>query len=160
MLGLVVRSLAAGPAYDARPKDHVAAERTVAPPKGQADERAPLPRPGAIGGGRHRRAEPSARPASPAPSAGVIDAIKVKEGDHVAEGDVLLTLESGVEVAAVKTAEADVANAQGEPHADAERAADRGPRRGERRRGERARTLGAERHRARRARRSSSRAAR
>ncbi len=111
MIGLVVRSLAAGPAYDARPKDAVAAARDVAPPKGQVDERAPLPDPGSIGGAGI--VEPKQREARLAgASAGVIDAIKVKEGDHVAEGDVLMTLESSVEDAAVKTAEADLENAK------------------------------------------------
>jgi multidrug resistance efflux pump len=111
MLGLVVRSLAAGPAYEARPKDAVAAQREVAPPKGYSDERAPLPPVGAIGGaGIIEPAQREARLAGAA--AGVIAKIAVKEGDHVKEGDVLLELESAVEIAAVKTAEADLASAQ------------------------------------------------
>jgi HlyD family secretion protein len=111
MVALVVRSLAAGPAYDARPKDSVAARRTVDAPKGFGDERAPLPPPGAVGGaGIVEPRDREARLAGASP--GVIDVIKVKEGDHVAEGDVLLGLESALEIAAVKTAEADLANAQ------------------------------------------------
>ncbi|APR77839.1 Membrane-fusion protein [Minicystis rosea] len=110
MLGLVVRSLAAGPAYDVREKDAVAAQRRVDPPKGAVDERAPLPPVGAVGGaGIVEPAQREARLAGAAP--GVIASIAVKEGDRVKEGDVLLTLESSVEVAAVKTAEADVASA-------------------------------------------------
>jgi ABC exporter DevB family membrane fusion protein len=111
MLGVVVRALASGPAYDPRPKDTAAAGRTADPPKGTVDERAPLPEPGLVGGaGIVEPAQREARLAGAAP--GVVSAIHVKEGDHVREGDPLLGLESSVEEAAVKTAEADVASAR------------------------------------------------
>jgi len=111
MLALVVRSLAAGPAYQARPKDSAAAVRTEPPPKGLSDERLPLPPTGAVGGaGIVEPADREARLAGASP--GVIQKILVKEGDHVAGGAVLLELESALEAAALKTAEADLANAQ------------------------------------------------
>jgi ABC exporter DevB family membrane fusion protein len=111
MLGLVVKSLAAGPAYTARPKDSAAAVRTEPPPKGTQDERLPLPAAGTVGGaGIVEPADREARLAGASP--GVIEKILVKEGDHVVEGQVLLELESAVEIAAVKTAEADLASAQ------------------------------------------------
>lgn len=112
MLALVVRSLAAGPAYEARPKDSAASARIEPPPTGKRDERMPLPPPtGAVGGsGIVEPADREARLAGA--SAGVIRVLGVKEGDHVKAGDALLELESSVEVAAVKGADADVASAQ------------------------------------------------
>ena len=111
MLALVVRSLAAGPAYNARPNDSVAAARIEPPPKGAADERLPMPPAGAVGGaGIVEPADREARLAGASP--GVIEKILVKEGDHVAGGEALLVLESAVEIAAVKSAEADLASAQ------------------------------------------------
>jgi HlyD family secretion protein len=110
MLGLVVRSLAAGPAYNPRAKDVAGADRAVQPPAGTTDERAPLPAPGVVGGaGIVEPAEREARLAGA--SAGVISSIKAKEGDHVKQGDVLLELESSLEEAALRTAEADLASA-------------------------------------------------
>jgi ABC exporter DevB family membrane fusion protein len=109
MLGLIVRSLAAGPATKARPRDATAAERTEAPPKGQLDERLPLPPAGAIGGAGI--VEPAQREARLAgASAGVIQAIVVKDGDHVTAGQVLMELESSLEIAALETAEAELAS--------------------------------------------------
>ncbi len=112
MLFLVVRSLAAGPAYEARPKDSAASARIEPPPAGKRDERMPLPPPtGAVGGSGI--VEPADREARLAvASAGVISAIGVKEGDHVKQGDTLLELESAVEVATLRGAEADLASAQ------------------------------------------------
>jgi HlyD family secretion protein len=111
MLALVVRSIAAGPAYTARPKDAAAAARAEPPPKGFVDEKLPLPPAGSIGGaGVVEPAEREARLAGAA--AGVIEKILVKDGDHAAAGQVLVELESAVELAAVKTAEADLASTQ------------------------------------------------
>jgi ABC exporter DevB family membrane fusion protein len=45
-------------------------------------------------------------------AAGVVSEIKVKEGDRVQKGDTLLLLDSSVEEASVKSAEADLANAR------------------------------------------------
>src|SRR5688572_11304064 len=86
MLGLVVKNLAAGPAYNPREKDVAAAARTVQPPPGTVDERAPLAGAGLIGGSAI--VEPAQREARLAGgSAGVVSAISVKEGDRVKEGD-------------------------------------------------------------------------
>ncbi len=111
MLAFVVRSLAAGPPYNPRAQDVSAATRTVPPPGSAADEHMPLPEAGLVGGAGI--VEPAQREARLAgASAGVISAILVKEGDHVAEGAPLLELESSVEIATVKSAEADLASAQ------------------------------------------------
>ena len=85
--------------------------REVKPPSGLADERAPLPDGGLIGGsGIVEPAQREARLAGGSP--GVILKLSVKEGDHVKEGDPLVTLESAVEETSVKSAEADVASAR------------------------------------------------
>ncbi len=111
MLVAVVRSLSAGPAYEPNQKDVAAADRTASPPKGTIDERAPLPEAGLVGGaGVVEPAERESRLAGA--GSGVISSIKVKEADHVKEGDLLVELESSVEIAAVKTAEADVASSK------------------------------------------------
>ncbi len=109
MLALVVRSLAAGPAYQARPKDSAAAVRSEPPPKGLGDEHLPLPPAGAVGGAGI--VEPALREARLAgASAGVISVLHAQEGDHVEAGAALVELDSAVEIAAVKTAEADLAS--------------------------------------------------
>ena len=111
MLGLVVRQLAAGPAYSPRDADVAGAAREVRPSGGAADQRAPLPEGSLVGGGAI--VEPAEREAKVAGGApGVVSAIHVKEGDQVAAGDVLVELESGVEAAALRSAEADVASAR------------------------------------------------
>lgn len=111
MLGVVVRALAAGPSYSPREKDVAGATRTAQPPPGTVDEQAPLPAPGLVGGAGI--VEPAQREARLAGgSAGVVSAIKVKEGDKVAPGDLLLELESSVEIAAMKSAEADLGSAR------------------------------------------------
>lgn len=111
MLFLVVRALSAGPAYDPRAKDSAAATRTVQPPAGTIDERAPLPEASMIGGSGI--VEPAQREARLAGgSSGIVTAIRVVEGDRVNAGDVLVVLDSAVEAAAVKTSEAEVASAR------------------------------------------------
>lgn len=111
LLGTVVRALAAGPAYNPRPKDVASVTREVKPPSGTTDERAPLPESHLVGGsGIVEPAQREARLAGGSP--GVILKISVKEGDHVQEGDALVTLESSVEETSVKSAFADVASAR------------------------------------------------
>src|SRR5215213_688543 len=96
MLGVVVRSLLSGPAYVPTSKDIANAQRTVAPPAGQTDERAPLPELGLIGGaGIVEPAQREARLAGASP--GVVSVIDVKEGDQVKQGDVLVDLEGSLE---------------------------------------------------------------
>jgi ABC exporter DevB family membrane fusion protein len=111
LLVLTVRKLAAGPTYDVRDKDRKNAERSVAAPAGQVDERAPMPEGDLVGGnGIIEPAERETRVA--APTAGLVSVIRVKEADHVKKDDVLAELDSAVEAAQVKAAEADVASAK------------------------------------------------
>jgi HlyD family secretion protein len=111
LLGLIVRQLAAGPSHVPRDKDKTKAERTASPPAGQVDERAPVPGGGLVGGaGIVEPAQRETRIA--AASAGLLQEIRVKEGDRVEEGDVLAVLDSAVEDAAVMTAEGDVGSAK------------------------------------------------
>jgi multidrug resistance efflux pump len=111
MLTQVLRSFAAGPPMAPRDKDVKSAERDAKPPKGESDERAPLPEAGLVGGnGVIEPADREVRIAAAVPA--LITAIKVKEGEHVQKDQVLVDLESSVEHAAVKAAEADVAAAR------------------------------------------------
>jgi multidrug efflux pump subunit AcrA (membrane-fusion protein) len=111
MVGLVVRQLSAGPSYSPRTDDMQRASREVAPPLGAKDDRQPLPAGDLVGGaGIIEPAQREARVAGN--SAGVVNVVKVKEGDHVGAGDVLIELESSVEEASVKSAEADLTSAK------------------------------------------------
>jgi HlyD family secretion protein len=110
LLGVVVRGVAAGPPTVPTAKDAAKAERDVAPPAGGDDRRA-LPSGALVGG--NGIVEPRQRETRLAGAAsGVVSVIHVKEGDKVAEGDVLLELESLVEKAAIVAAQADLAQAQ------------------------------------------------
>jgi multidrug resistance efflux pump len=112
LVGLLVRNLTAGPAYQPRAKDVAGARREVPPPRGTQDERAPLPEGAGLVGGAGI-VEPAQREARLAGgAAGVVERVRAKEGDRVAEGDALVDLESSVEAAAVKSAQADLDSAR------------------------------------------------
>ncbi len=111
MILLVGRSIKAGASYTPRDKDVAGAKREAPAPPGAKDERAAMPEGGLVGG--MGIVEPAQRESRLAfASAGVVGAIRVKDGDRVKEGDVLAELESLVEEAALKSAEADLANAR------------------------------------------------
>ncbi|HVY48185.1 MAG TPA: HlyD family efflux transporter periplasmic adaptor subunit [Minicystis sp.] len=111
LLGLTVRNLAAGPSYDVRDKDKALARRDARSTDGKVDVKEPLVTGDVVGGnGIIEPRERETRVA--APTAGLVSAIRVDEGDHVKKGDVLAELDHGVEEAQVMAARADVAAAK------------------------------------------------
>lgn len=90
-------------------KDVLKGEREAVSRTGGADVKAPLPDNGALVGG-NGVVEPADREVRIAAQvSAVVSKVLVKEGDHVKAGQVLLTLNSGVEQAALAAAEADAA---------------------------------------------------
>jgi HlyD family secretion protein len=106
LVGLVVRGVLAGPPTTPRPKDLTIAARTAAPPV--ADDHLVLPTERGLVGG-NGIVEPAERETRiGAAVTGLVQTIAVKEGDPVAKDQVLVELDSSVEEAQMKTAEADV----------------------------------------------------
>ena len=108
----IARRVTAGPQTQPGPTDKLAAARVVAPRKG-TDERTPIPAGKLVAA--NGVVEPSDREIRVAGQiAGRISRVAVKEGDHLAPGDVVVALEDGLEAAALAAAEAEVSVANAE----------------------------------------------
>jgi HlyD family secretion protein len=107
-LGLsIFRALTAGPADVPRATDVQNAQRQASPPGPGADFRQPLGTTSGISG--QGIVEPADREVKVGSRvAGLVQKIRVKEGDHVAEGALLIELSSDAERAAVSAARADL----------------------------------------------------
>lgn len=106
LLGTVARSVLAGSPTTPRARDIQHAARIVRPAVG-SDERMELPAGDLVGGnGIVEPADRETRVAGQTP--GRIRAIRVNEGDHVAQGEVLVEFENGPETAGLAAAQADL----------------------------------------------------
>lgn len=105
----IARNALAAPVTAPVQKDAAKAERTAASRVGGPDERLPLPAVGDEVVGGNGVVEPAQRETNvAAQSTAVVQAVLVKEGDHVKTGDVLVQLANGVETAALAAAEAEL----------------------------------------------------
>jgi multidrug resistance efflux pump len=107
-LGLnIARAVFAQSPTAVRDADKKGAARVLAPPGGALDERLAVPNGDYVGG--NGIVEPSDRETKVAADvSGRIAEVRVKEGDRVEQGAVLVALESGTETAGLAAAEADV----------------------------------------------------
>lgn len=104
----MVRTARAGPLVAPIQKDILKADRELVNPTGK-DVRAPLPEKGDLIGG-NGVVEPAQRETKVAGQVtAVIKQVLAKEGQLVKQGDLLVQLDNGVELAALQSAEADVA---------------------------------------------------
>jgi HlyD family secretion protein len=112
MAALIVRAVLAGPPTTPTAKDIANADRVAMPPAAGAVDEHTTRVPGSLLGG-NGVVEPAQREVKiAAHSAGVVAEVRVKEGDRVEPGAVLVVLENTAEKAAVTSAEADVALSQ------------------------------------------------
>jgi HlyD family secretion protein len=110
---LIVRSVLAGPQTLPTQADIQKAKVSVAPPGGGADERTELPRGDFVAG--NGVIEPKDREVKVAGEvAARIKLVRVREGEHVEAGQVLVELENGSELAAQAAQEADLEIARAE----------------------------------------------
>lgn len=113
MGGLVVKAAADGPYTAPLEKDKRNAERTAVPRTGGADARVTVPEGARVAGnGLVEPADREVKVAAAVP--GLVSAIRVKEGERVEAGAVLVELDAVAERAALAAAEADVSAAETE----------------------------------------------
>jgi HlyD family secretion protein len=113
MTGLVFKAGADGPYTAPLDKDKQAAARTALPRTGGEDARVDLPEgPRVAGNGLVEPADREVKVAAAVP--GLVAAIRVKEGERVSAGAVLVELDAAAERAALAAAEADVSAAETE----------------------------------------------
>lgn len=105
----IARNALAAPVTTPVQKDVVKAERTAVSRVGGVDERLPLPELGDDVVGGNGEVEPAHRETRvAAQNTAVVQAVLVREGEHVKAGDVLVQLANGVEKAALAAAEAEL----------------------------------------------------
>lgn len=103
----MVRTAQAGPLTVPIQKDVLKADREAQSRVGGADEKQPLPEKGALIGG-NGIVEPAQRETRVAAQVtALVKQVLVKEGQQVKQGDVLVQLENGVELAQLQSAEAE-----------------------------------------------------
>lgn len=103
----MVRTAQAGPLTVPIQKDVLKADREAQSRVGGADEKQPLPEKGALIGG-NGIVEPAQRETKVAAQVtALVKQVLVKEGQQVKQGDVLVQLENGVELAQLQSAEAE-----------------------------------------------------
>lgn len=103
----MVRTAQAGPLTVPIQKDVLKADREAPSRVGGADEKLPLPEKGALIGG-NGIVEPAQRETKVAAQVtAVVKQVLVKEGQQVKQGDLLVQLENGVELAQLQSAEAE-----------------------------------------------------
>jgi HlyD family secretion protein len=108
MAALIVRAVLAGPPTSPTSKDVAAAGRVAVPPGGAVDEHTTTVAGALVSG--NGIVEPAQREVKiAAHSAGVVAEVRVKEGDRVEPGAVLVVLDDTAEKASVAAADADVA---------------------------------------------------